>query len=227
MDNNDLLDIPPFLDRLTQEECGACVVTASNWKPHVYFAGKIDQNDWRHGIVPGLRNVLYEEGPLDAGPYIYNGPYFVSCDHGCHHGPTTHGVLPARAWSGEPCYQPSEYAQPDSREVARRALEGLRKSQLVFAYINALDCIGTCIEIGLAVQMRKPVAICIDAHIDELEFWFPAEFPGVTMYTGIAESDLPRILGRELAALQDRTEKCANENRVFEAIEVILREGAP
>jgi hypothetical protein len=202
-------------------------VTASNGKPHVYFAGKIGQNDWRHPIVPRLRDALYEHGPFDAGPYIYNGPFFVACDHGCHHGPTTHGVLPPSNRSGDPCFQPSEHAQPERREVARRALEGVRKSQLVFAYIDALDCVGTMMEIGIAVQMRKPVALCIDTRIDEGEFWFPEYSPGVTIFPGIAESDLPLLLGRVLGTLQYHTEKCANENRVLEAIEVVLRKCGP
>jgi hypothetical protein len=202
-------------------------VTASSRKPHVYFAGKIAKNDWRHPIVPELRNMQYDHGPFDAGAYIYNGPFFVACDHGCHHGPTTHGVLPASDGSYGPCFLPSEHAQPERREVARRALEGVRKSQLVFAYINALDCVGTIMEIGIAVQMRKPVALCIDTRIDGREFWLPAETPGVTIFPGIAESDLPLILGRVLGTLQYRTGKCVNENRVFEAIEVALGEGAP
>ena len=202
-------------------------MTALNGKPHVYFAGKIGKNDWRHAIVPGLREALYEEGPFDAGAYIYNGPYFVSCDHGCNHGPTTHGVLPAPNRSGDPCFQPGEYAQPDRLEVARRALEGVRKSQLVFAYIDALDCIGTIIEIGIAIQMRKPVALCIDMHINEAEFWLPAQSPGVTVFPGIAKGELPLVLGGELGALQDRAGKHANENRFLEAVEVILRGGGP
>ncbi len=200
-------------------------MTAPNEKPHVYFAGKIAKNDWRHRIVSGLRNALYEEGPFDAGGYIYCGPFFVSCDHGCNHGPNTHGVLPMWDLSADPCYLPNEYVQPDRREVARRALEGVRMSQLVFAYIDAYDCIGTIMEIGVAVQMRKPVALCIDAGVGDREFWLLAESPGVTMYTGIAEVDLRRLLDKELEALQDRAGKCANENGMFEAIEVILREG--
>jgi hypothetical protein len=202
-------------------------VTVPNEKPYVYFAGKISKNDWRHSIVPGLRHKMYEEGPFDAGAYIYSGPFFVSCDHGCNHGPNTHGVLPAWDQSADPCYLPNEYAQPDMREVTRRALEGVRMSQLVFSYINALDCIGTIMEIGIAVQMRKPVALCIDWRINECEFGLPAQSPGVLMFAGIAESDLRWILNKELGALQVLAGKCANENRVFEAIEVMLREGAP
>ena len=200
-------------------------MTASNGKPHVYLAGKIGKNDWRHTIVPGLRDALYEHGPFDAGTFIYNGPFFVSCDHGCNHGPNTHGALPAWDQSADPCYLPNEYAQPDRREVARRALEGVRKSQLVFAYINALDCIGTIFEIGIAVQMRKPVTLCIDPHIDEGEFWLPEQSPGVTIFPGIGEGELPLVLGVVLGTLKGPAGNHADENRVFEAIEVMLREG--
>jgi hypothetical protein len=191
-------------------------------KPHVYFAGKIGKNDWRHSIVPGLRSALYEDGPFDVGAYIYNGPFFISCDHGCNHGPTTHGVFSARSSLSDPCYEPFEGAQPDRHEIARRAIEGVRMSQLVFAYVNAPDCIGSIFEIGIAVQMRKPVALCIDASVDEREFWLLSHSGGVTTFSGIAEGDLPALLCSQLVALQLRAGNHANENRIFEAIEVML-----
>ncbi len=196
-------------------------------KPRIYLGGKIGKNDWRQAIVPGLRSALYEDGPFDAGTFIYAGPYFVSCDHGCNHGPTTHGVLPARSSLSDPCYEPFEGAQPDRHEVARRAIEGVRMSQLVFVYINALDCIGSIFEIGVAAQMRKPMALCFDACVDEREFWLPVHHPGLTIYSGITEGDLPSLLGSELGALQHRAGRYSDENRIFEAIEAMLSGGAP
>ena len=176
-------------------------MTAPIWKPRVYFAGKIGQNDWRHKLVPGLRSALYEDGPFDAGKFIYAGPYFVSCDHGCHHGPTTHGVLSVGGNFGDPCFQPNKAAQPDRREVARRAMEGVRTSQLVFVYVGAPDCIGTMVEIGIAISLGIPVALCIDSNIDESEFWFPAALPGVTLFPCIIECHLPRLLDAALRTL--------------------------
>ena len=54
-----------------------------------------------------------------------------------------------------------------------------------------------------------------------------AQSPGVTIFPRIAEVHLPLILGRKLGALQGSAGKCAIENRIFEAIEIMLREGAP
>jgi hypothetical protein len=80
-------------------------------------------------------------------------------------------------------------------------------------------------EIGIAVQMRKPVALCVDACVDEREFWLPEYCPGVTMISGITEGDLSSVLRKELGALQNRDGRCTKENRIVEAIEVLLSEG--
>ena len=63
--------------------------------------------------------------------------------------------------------------------------------------------------------------------IDSLSTVPSAQSPGVTIFPGIAGGDLPLALGRKLGVLQDRAGKCANDNRVFDAIEVVLKEGTP
>jgi hypothetical protein len=76
-------------------------------KPTVYLAGKIGRNDWRHELVPELRGtvngdcldpepVLFDPTlRIDCGDFVYVGPFFVSCDHGCFHGPASHGAVGA------------------------------------------------------------------------------------------------------------------------------------
>ena len=62
-------------------------------KPNIYIAGKIGKNDFRHALIPGLREHHPDSGPLDCGAFRYVGPFFESCDHGCRHGRNSHGVL--------------------------------------------------------------------------------------------------------------------------------------
>lgn len=81
---------------------------------HIYLAGKIAKNDWRHTIVNGLRKAVdffdddgvrlnqpwYTWPPLPKAIFdyhTYTGPFFISCDHGCAHGPNEHGVAAAAA----------------------------------------------------------------------------------------------------------------------------------
>src|ERR1700730_9535978 len=68
-----------------------------------YLAGKISKNGWRHRLVPRLSDSPWaESGPITEMPILkngiapglhYSGPYFVACDHGCFHGPNTHGAI--------------------------------------------------------------------------------------------------------------------------------------
>ena len=68
-------------------------------KLSVYLAEKIDQTYWRHSLVPDLRNHPINGGPVHTKQFIYKGPFFISCDHGCFHGSNKHGVRkePARS----------------------------------------------------------------------------------------------------------------------------------
>lgn len=69
-------------------------------KPRIYFAGKIDKNDWRHeivynglGVEPWAAADMFDpDFIVDCGSYLYGGPFFVRCDHGCFHGRNQHGA---------------------------------------------------------------------------------------------------------------------------------------
>lgn len=142
-----------------------------------YLAGKIAPNDWRHTIVTDLRNHcpngacgdgVYEPFPEIVpesifGHHHYVGPFFVSCDHGCFHGPNRHG---------SDCN--SERSNHDSLGihplVRERALRGIQNCDVLFAYINSTDCYGTLFEIGYANALGKPVFIALEKEFPDL--WF-------------------------------------------------------
>lgn len=173
--------------------------------PGIYLAGKIGVNDWRHDLVPKLRGAMYEDGPIDGGGFDFVGPFFISCSHRCFHGDTSHGVLLQKGAIGVSCCNPNGYPLPDRREVARRAREGVRSADLIFAYIEAVDCIGTMAEIGAAVQLGKSVLICIDTTVDAGEFWLVQRWPGVTLIVDVDRSDLPKLFAAALATLRSRS----------------------
>ena len=56
-------------------------------KPKVYAAGKIHKNDWRPVRRGGE---LIDTVELEK--YVYVGPFFIGCDHGCFHGDNSHGA---------------------------------------------------------------------------------------------------------------------------------------
>lgn len=122
---------------------------------NVYLAGKIAQNDWRGGIVKNLRN-CFDNDDLDHNIchgisksifdlHTYTGPFFISCDHGCSHGPDTHGVANSCCSDGNRTRE----------QVVRACMQGIRGSTLMFAWIDCITCYGTLSEIGYFSAARR------------------------------------------------------------------------
>lgn len=167
-------------------------------KPNVYLAGKIGKNDWRHGLVPGLRNHGWSDGPIDCKTFKYCGPFFVSCDHGCNHGPSLHGAVSAPYFSG--CG-----TSPITRdEVIANNLESLESADLVFVYLTATDCHGTMGEIGWAIARQKRVVVCFAPNIDPNDFWFWAT-QAFAIHTNVRPCCWPSLLQDAVAGLATRS----------------------
>lgn len=134
----------------------------------VYFAGKIEANDWRHSIYPNLRGACssnYEAIhlnewpcveelttiPFDEKPYVaeYAGPFFLSCDHGCFHGPNKHGLLTDEESMEEPHFNESQVV-----ELAKR---WIIDSDLMFVWLEDTSAYGTLAEIGFAHALGVPI----------------------------------------------------------------------
>jgi hypothetical protein len=144
----------------------------------IYLAGKISKNDWRHKLVPELHDSpLNESVPVTESPIVengiapglhYSGPHFVGCDHGCFHGAGTHGAID----DGKNCGSGTPAAIPykDRHLVAFACLWQIRRSNIVFAWIEAADAYGTLVEIGVATGLRKTIWLGGPERIPE--HWF-------------------------------------------------------
>jgi Nucleoside 2-deoxyribosyltransferase len=128
-------------------------------KPVIYFAGKIAPHGWRDAIV-GYRagseepdRLFDPELTLDAGKFLYGGPFFISCDHGCAHGRGLHASA-AGACDGEVYDLLTRRTQ-----IWEANRERIKRADGVFAYINETDCHGTLIEIGFAAALGKTVHV--------------------------------------------------------------------
>lgn len=163
-------------------------------KPTLYLAGKIAKNDWRHGLVPGLRGHLWADGPIRTDQFIYTGPFFVSCDHGCAHGTNTHGAV------NTSCGGEQLSVQFTRHEVFSNNLQSLNAADLVFAYITATDCHGTMGELGYALALGKGVVLCFAPGIDSADFWFWATACH-TVHIDVRECCLPVLLASALTDL--------------------------
>ncbi|MCL8207245.1 MAG: nucleoside 2-deoxyribosyltransferase domain-containing protein [Actinomycetia bacterium] len=119
----------------------------------VYCAGKIAKNDWRHTLFPGLRGAGPDDW-LERDGLVYTGPWFVSCDHGCAHGPHTHGTGPACGEDDDPV---TVWNRRQMTLLQGRA--GLLRADVVFAWIDAPTAFGTFVELGYALGRGKGVFV--------------------------------------------------------------------
>ena len=160
-------------------------ITKNPSHPKVYLSGKIGKNDWRHSLVPQLRERTWDEGPIETASFDYVGPFFVSCDHGCGHVPGEHGMA-------QGCTELKHTRQ----DVINLNMSALAEADLVFAYITADDCFGTLFEIG-AVATEKRVVMAFDPNINPNEFWF-SYMQCAAVYFGVQTSRLASIFGDEI-----------------------------
>ena len=145
--------------------------------PRVYFAGKISKSDWRteilgdRALVAGIdEGALFNPSYEDAcDGFINAGPFFVSCDHGCAHTPFMHGADLTAA-----CFSADYTRDGLRRKIYAINRHRLLRSDLVFCYlgINGTTAFGTMLELGMAAQAKKPIALAFSAmHKQYDDLW--------------------------------------------------------
>jgi len=135
--------------------------------PSVYLAGKIAKNCWRQHVVRELRDLTWDDAPVPYPDFQYVGPFFTSCDHGCLHWPTSHGLV------SQP--QGCEGLDLTRREIRERCLRAIDQCDLFFAYINTNDCYGTIAETQRAHDRKKYVVVAFAPQVSakqRTDFWF-------------------------------------------------------
>ena len=161
--------------------------------PKVYLAGKIRKNCWRHLLVNGLREHNWDLGPLKQKEFLYIGPFFVGCDHGCYHMPGQHG-------GGKGCASEHDMTR---YKVAARCRRAVDHADLVFCYIDSVDCYGTIAEIerasmqGIRVVIAFAPGIASSMHND---FWFVCTNAHQVFYN-IHLEELPELFDNTLRGL--------------------------
>jgi nucleoside 2-deoxyribosyltransferase len=133
--------------------------------PRIFIAGKIRPYCFRHDLVRGLRNGWDGKVALQCNGFTYVGPFMDACDHGCRHGPGSHGVLGV---AGLGC----EGVEATRSSVYQRNQFGIQTADLVVAYIDAPDCYGTIFELGYAAYAGIPYVVLFAPGIDISDFWY-------------------------------------------------------
>lgn len=194
----------------------------------IYLAGKISTNCWRHRIVSGLRNLITAEQAATTWPiaqrvifaeHDYTGPYFISCDHGCAHGNETHGLsllddyahdelahdCPCRGCQGvQDCGESVAYPAPIPRRdrVVQLCLAAIRRSDVVFGWIDDLAVYGSLFELGYAKAIGKNVVLGFPVDLENgpagrdaaislwRDFWFSAAAATNVIYAATPDEAL-------------------------------------
>jgi len=164
--------------------------------PNIYLAGKIRKHCWRHGLVSGLRNHTWNDGELPQENFVYVGPFFVGCDHGCFHGESTHGVVATSESTA--CEGRDVLAEFNGHrlEITNLCLGAIVKADLLFCYIDSNDCFGTIFEIGYAFAHNVPIVIVFKPGIaseTNNDFWFLCAKANWVVYN-VDEWELPKYL---------------------------------
>lgn len=137
-------------------------------RPRVYLGGKISELDWRHGLVSGLGGGEFGR-PIVCDRFIFTGPFFVSCGHGCGNGEATHGD------AKNACTNP--LGAPDRWLVPSLCREWIRNSDVFFAWLDDRMAYGTVLEIGWAQMMGKPVYLAFKNWWFARHLWLAAGGP--------------------------------------------------
>jgi nucleoside 2-deoxyribosyltransferase len=126
---------------------------------------------------------------METDTYVYTGPMFQSCDHGCSHGPNTHGAT-AGCDGGA-----------TQKQILIRNNHAIDNADLVFAYITHADCYGTLIEIGQAAVLGKRVVVAFATGFEpKPDFWYAA-YSADIVYDNVNPCCIPNILAGEIDRL--------------------------
>jgi hypothetical protein len=155
-------------------------------RPQLYLAGKIDKDDWRHRLVPGLRR---HEGciePIETQDFVYVGPFFKSCDHGCFHADSAHGLLG----------QFQKLRRLPQLHVRNTCFEGVSNCDIFILYMNHREAYGSLVELGWAQALGKKTVVMFApgiAYLYNNDFWFGAITADRVVFD-VDENDVKRII---------------------------------
>jgi Nucleoside 2-deoxyribosyltransferase len=152
----------------------------------VYLAGPIAKGDWRHSLVPGLRGAFGAgddganartdatfELPTQTKGFSCVGPWFISCDHGCSHGPNKHGAMGGFCDDGGL----RNDGPPARRSVFQANLARIRRADAIFCLLNREEGYGSNFELGYAAALGKRIYVGFPPGFEQLrnDTWFAAQ----------------------------------------------------
>jgi nucleoside 2-deoxyribosyltransferase len=155
----------------------------------IYGAGRISKHDWRFSgeRVDAPTDTVDQDRDADAPlckkngiDWVYVGPWFRGCDHGCTHVPNSHAAT-FECSSGdirEVGFEGLEGVDPVSRShlvqeiVLRNSLHQIAKCDVFYARITDGESYGTFAEVGYAHALGKPIYLDVRNKTIVRDLWF-------------------------------------------------------
>lgn len=182
-----------------------------------YAAGRIERSRNRFDVVEcALINTTDRETPDIQFDLIdvdnnqskvaigYSGPFTMGCDHGCSH--VKGSSADSESWFadnnssegfGTRSHGSGVFCDRETVEksaVFERSLEGIRKADCVFVWINDSECFGTLVEIGYAKALGKPIYIGYSHDIEPNgELWFAMQAGNCRRFSSAKQAFLSAI----------------------------------
>ena len=162
-----------------------------SWIPQIFFAGKVTRDGFRDQITGNSRSMSdgYQEYCYSGHRFRYGGPFAISCDHGCFHYNSTHGM--ASGWccgsfkDAEGNDIMVERLESDPRYVVKRCLHQIMTADAMVAYLDSTDCYGTLVEMGYASAIGTPIFVVLSPQMKREEIWHATS--GHTGFSGDVE----------------------------------------
>jgi Nucleoside 2-deoxyribosyltransferase len=159
----------------------------------IYLAGKISKGDWRHRLVYTLRDavlsmetwVAVKSLPMIGG-HDYVGPFFIACDHGCSHGPGSHGAAVGNGASCAVAGADAGHENDNSpARVHAKGVDGIQRCDVFIAWmgLDFATAYGTMYEIGVAKALGKKIVVIKHPELKVEDFWFPMEAADLILTT--------------------------------------------
>jgi hypothetical protein len=129
----------------------------------IYLAGSISNSNWREEVIENFSDISYKVcadytsywptlSKVIFGEHDYVGPYYMGTYDNNTHGAGKH------------------LGDPMACDIVDLCTAAIRKSDLVFAWIDRPDVYGTILEIGIAKGMGKTVVISGSKYYSDM--WF-------------------------------------------------------
>ncbi len=165
----------------------------------IYIAGKMEDDNWRHKFfdkydAPGDHAFQLGYNPLTIGHgdswpvkgnvtvcgLTYTGPFFVDV-YGGHGYGYTDGEAHGSNIEDVNSYKHVERLEEKRKQVQQWCFHAIQQADLVFAWVDGIDCYGTIAEIGYAKALGKVIWIAGPRRYDDL--WFVYRMADETVFT--------------------------------------------